>query len=43
MVRPVDPAVAKAEPENLLRGVARQLIHRVDGPEGMPWGTKFAD
>lgn len=43
MTRPVDPSVAKAELENLLRGVAKQLIHRVYGPEGMPWGTKFAD
>jgi hypothetical protein len=43
MARPVDPSVAKAELENLLQGVAKQLIHRVYGPEGMPWGTKFAD
>jgi hypothetical protein len=43
MARAVDPAVAKAELENLLQGVAKQLIHRVYGPEGMPWGTKFAD
>jgi hypothetical protein len=39
----VDPTVAKAELENLLQGVAKQLIHRVYGPEGMPWGTRFAD
>ena len=39
----VDPKVAKAELENLLQGVAKQLIHRVYGLEGMPWGTKFAD
>lgn len=43
MARSVDPAVAKAELENLLQGVAKQLIHRVYGPDGMPWGTKFAD
>ena len=43
MARTVDPSVAKAELENLLQGVAKQLIHRVYGPEGMPWGTKFAD
>lgn len=43
MARPVDPSVAKAELENLLQGVAKQLIHRVYGPDGMPWGTKFAD
>jgi hypothetical protein len=43
MARTVDPKVAKAELENLLQGVAKQLIHRVYGPEGMPWGTKFAD
>ena len=43
MARTVDPTVAKAELENLLQGVAKQLIHRVYGPEGMPWGTKFAD
>jgi hypothetical protein len=43
MARPVDPTVAKAELENLLQGVAKQLIHRVYGPEGMPWGTKFVD
>jgi hypothetical protein len=43
MARPVDPTVAKAELENLLQGVAKQLIHRVYGPDGMPWGTKFAD
>jgi hypothetical protein len=43
MARKVDPTVAKAELENLLQGVAKQLIHRVYGPEGMPWGTRFAD
>jgi hypothetical protein len=43
MARPVDPSVAKAELENLLHGVAKQLIHRVYGPEGMPWGTKFTN
>ncbi len=43
MARTVDPTVARAELENLLQGVAKQLIHRVYGPEGMPWGTKFAD
>jgi hypothetical protein len=43
MARTVDPTVAKAELENLLQGVAKQLIHRVYGPDGMPWGTKFAD
>ena len=43
MARPGDPSVAKAELENLLQGVAKQLIHRVYGPDGMPWGTKFAD
>jgi hypothetical protein len=43
MARTVDPTVAKAELENLLQGVAKQLIHRVYDPEGMPWGTRFAD
>jgi len=43
MARPVGPSVAKAELENLLQGVAKQLIHRVYGPEGMPWGTKFVE
>jgi hypothetical protein len=43
MARHVDPKVVKAELDNLLQGVAKQLIHRVYGPEGMPWGTKFAD
>jgi hypothetical protein len=43
MARPVDPSVVKAELDNLLQGVAKQLIHRVYGPEGMPWWTKFAD
>jgi hypothetical protein len=43
MARHVDPKVAKAELENLLQGVAKQLIDRVYGPEGMPWGTKFVE
>ncbi len=43
MASMADPKVAKAELENLLQGVAKQLIHRVYGPAGMPWGTKFAD
>ncbi len=43
MARTVDPTVVKAELENLLQGIAKQLIHRVYGPEGMPWGTRFAD
>ncbi len=43
MAHTIDPRVVKAELENLLQGVAKQLIHRVYGSEGMPWGTKFVE
>lgn len=43
MAKPKDKAVIAAELENYLKGVAKHFIERVYGPEGMPWGTKFAD
>jgi hypothetical protein len=43
MAQAKDKAVIAAELENYLKGVAKHFIERVYGPEGMPWGTKFAD
>ena len=43
MASQTDPAVVKLELQNLLQGVAKQFLHRVYGPQGLPWGTKFAD
>jgi hypothetical protein len=43
MARPTDPAVVKAELQNLLQGVAKHFLERVYGPGGMPWGTKFSE
>lgn len=43
MAHPKDPAAVKAERENLLNRVAIHFLERSFGPEGMPWGTKFAD
>jgi hypothetical protein len=43
MARHTDPAVVKAELQNLLQGVAKHFLERVYGPDGMPWGTKFSE
>lgn len=43
MAHAQDKAVVVAEMENYLKGVAKHFIERVYGPDGMPWGTKFAD
>ncbi len=37
------PAIVKDELQNLLRGLAKDLNSRIYGPNGVPWGTKFAD
>jgi hypothetical protein len=37
------PAIVKQELQNMLRGLAKDLNSRVYGPDGVPWGTKFAD
>ena len=43
MARQTDPAVVQAELQDLLQGVAKHLLERVYGPDGMPWGTKFSE
>ena len=43
MVQAKDKAVVAAELEKYLKGVSKHFIERVYGPDGMPWGTKFAD
>jgi hypothetical protein len=43
MAHAQDKAVVVAELENYLKGVAKHFIERVYGPDGMPWGTRFAD
>jgi hypothetical protein len=43
MARHTDPALVKAELQNLLQGVAKHFLERVYGPDGMPWGTKFSE
>ena len=37
------PAIVKDKLQNLLRGLAKDLNSRIYGPNGVPWGTKFAD
>ena len=43
MARPTDPAVVKAELQNLLQGVAKHFLERAYGPDGMSWGTQFSE
>ena len=43
MAKPQDPAVVAVELRNYLEGVAKHFIERAYGPDGMPWGTKFAE
>jgi hypothetical protein len=43
MAKPQDPMVVAAELQNYLQGVAKHFLERAYGPDGMPWGTKFAD
>jgi len=38
-----DPAAVALDQEKLIQGVAKHFLHKVFGPEGMPWGTRFSD
>lgn len=37
-----DPAAVVLDQEDLIQGVAKHFLHKVYGPDGMPWGTKFS-
>jgi hypothetical protein len=43
MANLIDPAVAKLHLQKQLREVAKDLLHRVYGPGGIPWGTRFTE
>ncbi len=43
MAHPPEPAIVRAESQQLLQGVAIYFLDRVYGPDGMPWGTKLAN
>ena len=39
----VDATAAVVDQQTLIQGVAKYFLEKVYGPDGMPWGTKFAD
>jgi hypothetical protein len=43
MVRTSDAAATVSDQQTLINGVAKYFIEKVYGPDGMPWGTRFAD
>ena len=43
MVHKVDAAAAVVDQQVLIQGVAKYFLEKVYGPDGMPWGTRFAD
>jgi hypothetical protein len=43
MAHTTDPAAVVVDQEPLIQGVAKHLLRKVFGPEGLPWGTKFSD
>ena len=43
MAHTTDPAAVVVDQEALIQGVAKHFLHKVFGPEGMPWGTQFSD
>jgi len=43
MARSSDAMATVVDQQALVQGVAPYFIEKVYGPDGMPWGTKFAD
>ena len=43
MARTVDAPAAVVDQQTLIHGVAKYFLEKVYGPDGMPWGTQFAD
>jgi hypothetical protein len=43
MAHIVDPAAVVIDPEKLIQGVAKHFLHKLLGPEGLPWGTQFSE
>jgi len=43
MAHTADPAAVVVDQETLIQGVAKHFLHKVFGPQSMPWGTKFSD
>jgi hypothetical protein len=43
MARKIDVAATVVDEQTLIQGVAKYFLEKVYGPEGMPWGTRFAD
>ncbi len=43
MARSSDAMATVVDQQALVQGVAKYFIEKVYGPDGMPWGAKFAD
>ncbi len=43
MARKPDTAATVVDEQTLIKGVAKYFIEKVYGPDGLPWGTRFAD
>ena len=43
MASKADAKARVIEQQNLIEGVAKYFLEKVYGPDGMPWGTRFAD
>ena len=43
MALAVDATTTVADQQTLIQGVAKYFLEKVYGPDGMPWGTQFAD
>lgn len=43
MARSSDAMATVLDQQALVQGVAKYFVEKVYGPDGMPWGTKFAD
>ena len=43
MARKIDATAKVVDEQTLIQGVAKYFLEKVYGPDGMPWGTRFAD
>lgn len=43
MARKADATAKVIEQQTLVEGMAKYLLEKVYGPDGMPWGTRFDD
>jgi len=43
MAQKADATAAVVDRQALIHGVAKYFLEKVYGPDGMPWGTQFAE